>query len=370
MPKKKHVVDLTADERTELRAFVRKGNPGARKVTRAHILLLADEDRTDAEIASSLHVGQATVERTRKKLVEGGNLEAALNEQKRCGVRRKLDGETVAFLVALACSDAPAGRESWTMQLLADKLIELKKVDSISDETVRRRLKEDRIKPWQKKEWCIPKVDAEFVWRMEAILDLYAESHDPQRPRVCFDESPYQMVSEVRLPLPMQPGQPQRYDYEYRREGTRNLFMFVQPEASWRHVKVTERRTKQDFAHCMKELVDIHFPEAKVVRVILDNLNTHTPAALYEAFEPAEARRICRKLEFHFTPKHGSWLNMAEIEFSVLSGQCLGQRIGDEGTLESEIAAWEDRRNEQRATINWQFTVPKAREKLGRLYPS
>ncbi len=366
---KKYVVDLTADERTELLTLIKKGRPGARKIARAHILLLADEGRTDAEIASSLHVSLATIERTRKKFVEGSIL-VALNEQKRCGAKRKLDGGQVAFLVALACSDAPEGRESWTMQLLADKLVELKKVDSISDETVRRRLKENQLKPWQKKQWCIPKVDAEFVWRMEDVLDLYAEPYDPQRPRVCFDESPYQMVSEVRHPLPMQPGQPQRYDYEYRREGTRNLFMFVQPEAGWRHVKVTERRTKQDFAHCMKELVDIHFPEVKVVRVTLDNLNTHTPAALYEAFEPAEARRILRKLEFHFTPKHGSWLNMAEIEFSVLGGQCLGQRIGDEGTLKSEIAAWEDRRNEQRSTINWQFTVPNAREKLGRLYPS
>lgn len=370
MPKKKYVVDLSTDERTELLTFIKKGHPGARKVTRAHILLLAGENRTDADIADSLHVGRATVERTRKKFVEGGSIESALNERRRCGASRKLDGAGTAFLIALACSQAPSGREKWTMQLLTDKLVELKKVDAISDETVRRRLNENQLKPWQKKAWCIPKVDAEFVWRMEDVLDLYSEPYDPQRPRVCFDESPYQMISQTRQPLPMQPGQPQRFDYEYRREGTRNLFMFVQPEIGWRHVQVTARRTKRDFAHCMQELVDVHFPEAEVVRVVLDNLNTHTPAALYETFDPAEARRIVSKLEFHFTPKHGSWLNMAEIEFSVLGGQCLGRRIGDEDTLKSEVAAWESTRNAQNATINWQFTTPKAREKLGRLYPS
>ena len=146
---------------------------------------------------------------------------------------------------------------------------------------------------------------------MEDVLDLYAEPEDPKRPRVCFDECPYQLISETRQPLPGKPGRPQRYDYEYKREGTCNLFMFVQPHVGWRHVKVTDRRTKADFAQCMKDLVDLYFPDADLIRVTLDNLNTHTPAALYEAFEPAEARRIIRKLEFHHTPKHGSWLNMA-----------------------------------------------------------
>jgi len=152
-------------------------------------------------------------------------------------------------------------------------------------------------------------VGAEFVWRMEDILELYEQLYDPQQPVVCFDERPYQLVGEVRVPLPMQPGQPLRYDYEYRRKGTCNLFLFFQPLAGWRHVKVTRQRTKQDFAQCMKELVDIHFSQAEVIRVVLDNLNTHTPAALYEVFEPEEARRILRKLEFHYTPKHGSWLD-------------------------------------------------------------
>ena len=205
---------------------------------------------------------------------------------------------------------------------------------------------------------------------MEDVLDLYAEPEDPKRPRVCFDECPYQLISEVRQPLPGKPGRSQRYDYEYQREGTCNLFMFVQPAGGWRHVKVTDRRTKADFAQCMKDLVDLHFPDAEVIRITLDNLNTHTPAALYETFEPAEARRIIRKLEFHHTPKHGSWLNMAEIEFSVLVGQCLDRRLPDSETVQTEVAAWETQRNAEQAKIHWRFTTDKARSKLERLYPS
>jgi hypothetical protein len=205
---------------------------------------------------------------------------------------------------------------------------------------------------------------------MEDVLDLYAEPHDAQRPRVCFDECPYQMVSEVRLPIPVRPGQAERHDYEYRREGTCNLFMFAQPECGWRHVTVTNRRTTLDFAQCMKDLVDTYFPNAQVIRVVLDNLNTHTPAALYEAFDAATARRLIKKLEFHHTPKHGSWLNMAEIEFGVLANQCLDRRLGNVQSVKTEVAAWETERNAAQATINWRFTTQDARQKLNYLYPS
>jgi hypothetical protein len=204
---------------------------------------------------------------------------------------------------------------------------------------------------------------------MEDILDLYAEPYDPPYPLVCFDESPYQLVGEVCQPLPVRPGQPRRYDYEYRRGGTCNLFMFFEPLRGWRHVKVTDRRTAQDFAYCMKDLVDTHFPQATVISVVLDNLNTHTPAALYATFPPAEACRILRRLDFHYTPKHGSWLNMAEIEFAVVSTQCLDRRLGDQETVRREIVAWETHRNEQKATADWRFTTAKARRKLKCLYP-
>jgi hypothetical protein len=226
------------------------------------------------------------------------------------------------------------------------------------------------LKPWLKEAWCIPALSPDYVWHMEDVLDLYAEAENPRRPRVCLDECPYQLISETRQALPVQPGRPARYDYEYRREGTCNLFLVVQPHVGWRHVQVTDRRTKQDFAQCLKDLVDVYFPQAEVIRLVLDNLNMHTPAALYEAFEPAEARRIVRKLEFHYTPKHGSWLNMAEIELSVLANQCLDQRIADPDTLRTAIAAWEQRRNAQGATIHWRFTVPDARSKMDYPHPS
>jgi hypothetical protein len=205
---------------------------------------------------------------------------------------------------------------------------------------------------------------------MEDVLDLYAEAYAPKRPVVCLDESPYQLVSEKREPIPAAPGQPVRYDYEYKREGTCNLFMFFQPLAGWRHVKVTERRTGEDFAHCLKDLVDIHFPDAAVIRLVTDQLNTHRPAVLYATFEPEEARRIARKLEWHYTPKHGSWLDMAEVELAVLSRQCLDRRIPDMETAEHLVGRWEERRNEARTTVEWQFTTDQAREKLERVYSS
>jgi hypothetical protein len=213
-------------------------------------------------------------------------------------------------------------------------------------------------------------VGAEFVWRMEDVLDLYAEPADPRRPRVCFDERPYQVVGETRAPRPAGPGRPARHDYEYKRNGTANLFVHFCPDTGWRHVAVTERRAKPDFAHQMRALVDEHFPDAEMIRLVLDNLNTHTPAALYEAFPPEEARRLAAKLEFHYTPKHGSWLNMAELEISALSRQCLERRLGDIPTLRREVAAWEAPRNAARATVHWRFTSTDARTKLHRLYPS
>jgi transposase len=204
---------------------------------------------------------------------------------------------------------------------------------------------------------------------MEDVLELYAEPYKPWQPVVCFDERPCQLLADTRDPLPMRPGQPQRYDYEYERRGHCNLFIFCQPLAGWRHVKATQQRCKVDFAECMRELVDAHFPHAEVIRVVLDNLNTHTPAALYDAFSPAEARRILRKLRFHFTPKHGSWLNMAEIEISILTRQCLKQRIDSIETLQELTSTWQQRRNAQKAKINWSFDVSRARTKLARLYP-
>lgn len=205
---------------------------------------------------------------------------------------------------------------------------------------------------------------------MEDVLDLSAEPYDPKRPKVNFDETSKQLIGEARQPLPARPGQAARYDYEYKRNGTRHVFLFCEPQAGWRHVAVTEHRAMQDFAHQMKWLVEERYPEAEVIRVVLDNLNTHKPASLYETFPPAEAHRLRQKLEFHYTPKHGSWLNMAESELSVFARQCLQRRIATAATLQRELAAVEAARNAARATIDWQFTTTDARVKLHRLYPS
>lgn len=205
---------------------------------------------------------------------------------------------------------------------------------------------------------------------MEDVLDLYAEPYDPKRPTVTFDETSKQLIGETRLPLPPQPGHVARYDYEYKRNGTRNIFLCCEPQAGWRRVEVTAQRTRQDFARQMKWLVDERYPKADVIRVVLDNLNTHKVAALYETFSPAEAHRLRQKVEFHYTPKHGSWLNMAEIELSVFARQCLHRRIATETTLKCELAAVETTRNTAQAKIHWQFTTAQAREKLAHLYPS
>ena len=221
-----------------------------------------------------------------------------------------------------------------------------------------------------KLEWKIPpKANAAFVAAMEDVLDVYARPFDPTRPVVCFDESNKEQHIEVITPLPMEQGEPERFESEFERNGVSNLFMFFAPLHNWRHVKVTDRRTNADWAECMRELVDVHFPEAAQVVVVQDNLNTHTPAALYSAFPPEEAKRIWDRLEFHYTPKHGSWLNMAEIELSVLSRQCLKRRIPDQPTLIQETAAWEARRNTSGATVEWRFTTADARIKLKKLYP-
>ena len=271
--------------------------------------------------------------------------------------------------MATACSSPPEGCARWTLELLAGEMVRLTGHESLGKETVRRRLHEKELKPWQKKMWCIPKVDADFVARMEDILTLYTAPADGKRPVVSFDESPTQLIGETRIPVAPKSAAPARVDYEYVRNGTANLFVFVNAHRPWRHVKVTEHRTAIDFAHCMRDLVDSHYPDADKICVVLDNLSTHTPGALYQAFPPEEARRILQRLEFHFTPKHASWLNMVEIEIGVLARQCLDRRIPDRATLMREVAAWEQRRNASGARIRWFFDVDRARQKLGRSYP-
>lgn len=204
---------------------------------------------------------------------------------------------------------------------------------------------------------------------MEDVLEVYHLPYDPQWPQVCMDEQPIQLIKETRMPIPAGPGKPEQYDYEYERSGTANIFMFVEPLGGWRHVNVTAHRTSVDWAHQIRELVDVHYPETEGIRLVMDNLNTHTVASLYEAFPAQEARRLAQKLEIHYTPKHGSWLNIAEIELSAMTRQCLNRRIPDRATLTSEVAAWEQERNGRQKGVDWRFTTKNARIKLKRLYP-
>ena len=365
---KRYIVTLTDDERENLTGITRKGRAGARKITRARILLLADEGRSDEEIADITDSGTSTVHRIRRRFVEGGP-ERALNDDPRSGAPKILSGGDEAHLIAEACGEPKEGRRRRTMQLLADRAVELGLANSISDETVRRVMKKSEVKPWQRKQWCIPEVGAEYIFHMEDVLELYEEPHNPAFPCVCFDEKLYQLIGETAVPIPAAPGKPLRYDYEYERNGTVNLFIIFEPAAGQRRVVVTQRRTKKDFADMMKLIADELYPDAERIRIVTDNLNTHHGKALYERFKPEEARRILRRLEFRYTPKHASWLNMAEIEISVLSGQCLNRRIADEDTLRREIAAWEKGRNAKSAKVTWRFTNPDARIKLKRLYP-
>jgi hypothetical protein len=229
----------------------------------------------------------------------------------------------------------------------------------------------NHLKPWLKQQWVIPpKANAGFVTNMEDVLDTYARPHDPKRPVVCVDEGGKQLIGDVREPLPVRPGSPAKEDCEYIRGGVANLFVAFEPLAGRRHVRVTERKTAKDFARFLRAVSDDLYPKAERVVLVLDNLNTHTPAALYEAFEPAEARRLAERFEWHFTPKHGSWLNVAEMELSVLARQCLDRRIPDLDTLRREVATWEAERNAAVVRVEWQFTTADARVRLKKLYPT
>jgi hypothetical protein len=226
------------------------------------------------------------------------------------------------------------------------------------------------LKPHLVKMWCIPPhANADFAWRMEDVLATYKLPYDPRYPVVCMDESSKQLVGEVRPPLEARPSQVRRMDGEYERKGTCNLFLFFEPLRGWRHVWVTEQRRRVEWACCVKELLDVYYPDAVKVRLVCDNLNTHTGGSLYEAFAPQEAKRLCDRLEFHPTPKHGSWLNIAETELSVLSGQCLDRRMESKALVTDEVSAWEVERNRMEAKVRWRFTTEDARIKLERLYP-
>ena len=372
----KYRIRLTAPEREQLMNILRKKRCAATRQSHARILLKADEEgpeggQPDADIAAAVEVSIATVERVRRRFVEQG-LESALERKAPDReYERRLDGVAEAKLIAVACGAPPEGRARWTLRLLADRLVELAVVESVCHETVRQTLRTNELKPWLKRTWCIaPTASADFVCRMEDVLEVYQRPLDPQRPVVCLDETTKQLVRETRVPLPAVAGRPVSEDYEYERQGVASLFMMCAPLSGWREVSVRARKTRVDYAQCLKALAEEHFPQAEKIVLVQDNLNTHADASLYEAFDPVTARRRLERFEFHYTPKHGSWLNMAEIELSVLNRQCLDRRIGDWDTLRQAIAAWTGQRNQPASKINGRFTTDDARVKLKKLYPS
>jgi hypothetical protein len=374
---KRYVVRLSAEEREQLEGLIRKGKSPAQRLLKARILLKADiseagDGWSDSKIIAALETSASMIYRVRRQLVEEG-LAAVLSRKKRAtpAVPPIFDGEKEAKLIALACSKPPKGRARWSLRLLESKVVELNIVDRASDSTIGRVLKKNTLKPHRREQWVIPpKANSAFVAAMEDVLAVYTRPRDPDRPLVCLDESSKQLIAETRVPIPMKPGRPARCDYEYERNGTANLFMMFAPLEGWRHVKVTDRHTAVDYAHVLKDLADRHFASASVIVLVQDNLNIHSKASLYEAFPAAEARRLVERFEWHYTPKHGSWLDLAESELGVLSSQCLDRRIPDKQTLIDEIAAWEQDRNANHTTADWHFTTANARVKLKHLYPS
>lgn len=326
------------------------------------------ERRTRKSIAHMVGCCEVHVIRTCRRFVQHG-IDAAQHEKPRCGGPPKITGDVEAKLVVLACSDPPEGRKRWTLRLLTDQMVVLGHIDRLSNVTVYRKLKANEIKPWQVKSWCIGKPSAKFVAKMEDVLDVYERPYDPRFPVVCLDETSKELRSTPRGLKPATSGQAAREDYEYSRHGTANVFLAVEPLAGRRTVRVTERRTSVDFARELRRIVEQDYHHAEKVVLVTDNLNTHTVNALYETFEPEVARQIARKVEWHYTPEHASWLNIAEIELAALATQCLNQRIASKDDLEKQTSAWQDARNRKQAKVVWQFRTEDARIKLRRLYP-
>ncbi|HEX4826892.1 MAG TPA: IS630 family transposase [Xanthobacteraceae bacterium] len=377
MSVKKYVVRLSGEERERLETLLRKGKSPARRVLKARILLKADVSEagkgwSDNRIIEALETSPSMVYRVRKQLVEEG-FEAVLSRKPRAmpAVARIFDGEKEAKLIALACSKPPKGRARWTLRLLENKVVELGIVGRASDSTIGRALKKNTLQPHRRQHWVIPPTaNSAFVAAMEDVLAVYTRPRDGDCPLVCLDETSKQLIAETRVPISMKAGRPARFDYEYERNGTANLFMMFAPLEGWRHVKVTDRHTAVDYARVLKDLADIHFAHAKTIVLVQDNLSIHSKASLYEAFPAVEARRLVERFEWHYTPKHGSWLNLAESELGVLTSQCLDRRIPNKQILIDEIAAWEHDRNANHTKADWQFTTKNARIKLKHLYPA
>jgi hypothetical protein len=356
----------------------------------ANILLftndgLGDKKKGVHETAELFSISPTTVNQIRKLYVTEG-IEAALNRKTRLSPPHisKITGEFEARVIATVLTPAPEGRTRWTLRLLAEYCMEKKYIVAISHSAIGSMLDTNEVKPHLSRYWCVPKQhDAEFVMKMEDVLGIYKREYNPKLPVICMDEKPVQLLGEIHdrisakplrsdpdTGLP-KPGSIEKTDYQYERCGTASIFIFTEPLRGWRHVVALETRKKEDFALLMRKVSEQFYPDVEKAILIADNLNTHTPSAFYETFPPQVAYDLSQKFEFHYTPKHGSWLNIAECELSALALQCLGKRrIDSIEWLNSELSAWEADRNYRQKGVNWQFTADDARHKLIRLYPS
>jgi transposase len=392
MPKLNHAVALEVEEVEKLKALTHKGSgESAKTIMHANILLLTNDNNLGSkkknvrEIAELFDISPTTVNQVRKLYSQYG-LDAALNRKTRLTPPHisKITGDFEAQLIAAATGPVPKGRAHWTLRLLAEYCTEKEYIVSISHNTIGDVLNTNQVKPHLSEYWCTPKErDCEFVLRMEDVLGIYRRNYNPKIPVICMDEKPVQLLDEIRdrvcaKPLTIdpdtgikKPGKVEKIDSEYIRCGTACIFMFTEPLGGWRHTVAMKSRKKEDFALLMKQISTHYYKDAEKIILVADNLNIHTPATFYEAFEPAIAYELAQKFEFHYTPKHGSWLNIAEAELSSLSIQCLGnQRIKSIDELNEILTAWEVERNTRQKGVNWQFTTEDARIKLKRLYPT
>lgn len=352
------------------------GSAKARKILHAQVLLKIDSGAvgpnwSDEQIKEAFGVSPSTIRRMRLRFLEHG-MEDALNRrpQPERPEKRKVTGEQEAQIIALACTQAPSGYSRWTIRRLRKSVVELHIVEKIGRETIRLVLRENELKPWLKKRFCIPpEEDEEFVYHMEDILEVYQRPYDPRFPQICMDEGSRQLLKDIRESIPMTSGQPKREDNEYKREGVFNIFTACEPLTGKYFFEVTENRKKVDWAKFMRDLIDGPYKDAEKIILVMDNLNTHGPGSFYKVFPPEEARRLAEKLEIHYTPTHGSWLNIAEIALSILARQCLSERIPTIEEAKNEVRSWMEKRNQSNITVNWRFTTKEARVKLKRLYP-
>jgi transposase len=374
MPKRKYTINLSISEAKRLKSIISKGVCSARTIKRAQILLSANDSTpcncSGAELAKLYGVSPNTINNVKRAYLKNGI--DCIYRKKRTAppVERKITGEVEAHLIALACHTPPEGYCKWTLRLLSERMVQMNYIDEISHTTVGTVLKKNSLKPHLVEEWCIPKEQsADFVACMEDVLEVYSRPYDKRFPVVCMDEKPLQLLGEARKGWRKSNGTLIQ-DSEYVRNGTCSIFLFTEPLAGYRHATALEHRTKVDWAKQMKWLADTVYPNAEKIIMVCDNLNTHNKSSFYEAFQPAEALRLAKRFEFHYTPKHGSWLDIAEIELSSLSKQCLGKRrIDNLQDLNSELEKWHTDRNQKQKGVDWQFTSEDARVKLKHLYP-